>query len=75
MEAHVTVLSEDCIGCGLCVEMCPTTPCVFEMQDISAVAVHPEVCERCMLCVENCPTNAVKMARDEDMTIWSDGSL
>jgi len=67
LESHVTISAEDCIGCGLCVEMCPATPGVFEMQDITAVVVHAEACERCRLCTDNCPTDAIKLARDEDI--------
>ena len=61
MEEHVSVNAEECIACGMCVEVCPTTPCVFQMNDVAAVVVHLEVCEECMLCVENCPTNAIVM--------------
>jgi NAD-dependent dihydropyrimidine dehydrogenase PreA subunit len=75
MASNLEVIGEDCIGCGLCLEMCPATPCVFEMQDITAIVVHPEECERCMLCVENCPTNAIKMAKLEDMTVWNDPTI
>ena len=67
MAIYLTVSEEDCIGCEVCVEMCPTTPCVFQMRDILAVVVHSEVCEQCMLCIENCPTDAISMGRSEDV--------
>jgi len=66
LEEHISVIAEDCIGCELCVELCPATPTVFEMKEITAYAVHPEACEYCMLCIDNCPTDAIKMTRTED---------
>ncbi len=67
MAKHIKVSEEDCIACEVCVEMCPTTPCVFEMQKLTAVAVHPALCESCMLCMENCPTDAISMSDSEDI--------
>ncbi len=67
MAVYVRVSEEDCIGCGLCVEMCPTTPGVFEMEDLLSVVKHSEVCELCMLCVENCPMSAISMSGSEDV--------
>lgn len=61
MPVYIKVREEECTGCGVCVEMCPATPAVFKMDDITAVAVHPEACEECMLCIDNCPTDAIVM--------------
>lgn len=66
MLEHITISEEDCIGCELCVSLCPASPCVFEMEDITAKIIHPEACEECMLCVENCPTNAITLSRSDD---------
>lgn len=67
LEEQIRIDAEDCIGCNLCIEVCPTTPCVFEMRDITAVVVYPDVCERCRLCTDSCPTNAIKISREEDV--------
>jgi len=67
MPVHIRISDEECIGCEVCVEMCPTLPGVFEMDKLTAVVVHPEVCERCMLCIENCPTDAISMSESEDI--------
>ncbi len=66
MPVHLSISDEDCIGCGLCVEMCPTTPGVFEMEDVTAAVKYSEVCELCMLCIENCPTSAITLSQIEE---------
>jgi ferredoxin len=51
-----------CIGCGLCVEVCPE---VFEMNDDKAEAkvnpVPPEVEETCRDAAGQCPVEAIKI--------------
>jgi len=50
---------EKCIGCGICVEVCPTR--VFKLSSKKAVVMRPEVCNGCALCVENCPVDAIEL--------------
>ncbi len=56
----VTVDEETCIGCGVCVSVCPD---VFEMNDDSiAVVIEGADCEGCGCCeeaAENCPVQAI----------------
>ena len=53
--AHV--ISDDCIKCGKCKEVCP-------MQAISEgetkLVVDASVCVDCGMCEEKCPTGAIK---------------
>jgi NAD-dependent dihydropyrimidine dehydrogenase PreA subunit len=67
VAVYLKVSDEDCIGCGVCVEMCPTTPSVFEMDEVLSVVKHSEVCELCMLCIDNCPMSAITMSGSEDV--------
>ncbi|WP_457677680.1 ATP-binding protein [Thermovibrio sp.] len=48
-----------CIGCAICVEVCPTS--VFVMSCEKAVVMHPEVCNGCGICVENCPVDVITL--------------
>ncbi len=66
MAEPIWIIEEDCIGCNMCIEVCPATPTVFEMNGITAAVVDTDACERCMLCVDNCPTDCIKMAKLED---------
>jgi len=54
---------ETCIGCGICVDVCPNG--VFVMCCDKAVVMHPEKCNGCDICIENCPVDAITMK-------WSD---
>ncbi len=61
MKAHVT---EDCIACGRCVEICPE---VFEMgEDTAHVTVDPipkEYEDATQEAADECPTSAIVVER------------
>lgn len=48
---------EKCVGCGMCVEVCPHG--VFDMADRKAWIVDKDLCMECGACALNCPTNAI----------------
>jgi len=50
---------EGCIGCGICIEVCPKG--VFVMSENKAVVMFPERCNGCGLCVENCPVDVITL--------------
>ena len=49
--------TEKCIGCGMCVEVCPHG--VFEIKEHKAVIVNKDACMECGACEKNCPANAI----------------
>ena len=57
MAKKITVDQELCIGCGVCVSLCPD---VFELQDNGKVKVVNE--DNCDYedVVNNCPVGAIK---------------
>lgn len=58
MKAKVD--QDTCIGCALCVEICPD---VFKMEDDKAVVyvavVHKEVEDACKQAEDECPVTAI----------------
>ena len=51
------LISEACVGCGRCVEVCPHE--VFEMRDRKAVIIEKDACMECGACAKNCAYGAL----------------
>lgn len=51
---------EECTGCGICVDECPTEALDLDSEDIATLA-HPENCDGCATCEDVCPTEAITM--------------
>ncbi len=56
---EVSVDSELCMGCGVCVEHCPRG--VLKLVNGKAKPVNAHLCAGCEACVTFCPANAVKV--------------
>lgn len=59
---NVTTLNYDaslCIGCGLCVEVCPHN--VFRMTDHRAEILYRDKCMECGACALNCAPGALSV--------------
>jgi 2-oxoglutarate ferredoxin oxidoreductase subunit delta len=55
--AVITVNTQWCKGCEICVAFCPKN--CLEMKGGKCAAVRPEDCIRCMLCELRCPDFAI----------------
>ena len=66
----------DCIGCGICVQQCPTD--AIELVDLKAV-IDPEACIACGICAQGCPTDAIYAPGEGDhyavVGIGADGTV
>ena len=52
------VNKDNCVGCGLCVDVCPNS--AIKMNDDVAV-VDSDTCIDCEACVSECPNSAISM--------------
>ncbi|MBY9018836.1 MAG: 4Fe-4S binding protein, partial [Candidatus Lokiarchaeota archaeon] len=48
-----------CIGCGTCVERCPTD--AIELNDDGKAERNPDICIGCGVCAHFCPENAISL--------------
>ena len=55
----LSYISEKCIGCGKCLEVCPHG--VFDLDGTEARIVHKDSCMECGACALNCPAEAIKV--------------
>ncbi|WP_028582071.1 ferredoxin [Desulfogranum japonicum] len=61
--AKPVVDQELCIGCEICVDLCPE---VFEIQDGKSYVIGPDKCSSCdcQEAVDSCPTSAIELEED-----------
>lgn len=57
--ASVGVDEQRCVGCGMCVTVCPHQ--VFALQEKKAVFVDRDGCMECGACATNCPVEAISV--------------
>ncbi len=58
-RGKVTIDSEECKGCGICVDACPPK-CLLLLAELNAYGIHPahytgENCSGCGICFYVCP--------------------
>lgn len=57
-KMHVDVAN--CVGCGICVNVCPTGALVKEIQGLELTrTINYSLCINCGLCAEACPQNVI----------------
>lgn len=49
--------TENCIGCGRCIEVCPHG--VFHLENKKSKMAHKRYCMECGACQRNCPAGAI----------------
>lgn len=57
-------ITNDCMACGLCVDLCPSLairPKTREGKGYAGYEINPDDCTNCEACLEaDCPANAIK---------------
>lgn len=56
---EIKIDSEQCSGCGTCVDVCPVG--VFEIKDDKSVAANVDECLICNACETQCPNDAIRV--------------
>lgn len=54
-EVTAIVDREECMGCALCLEVCPTGAISMD----GSANINPAKCTACLACVEHCPQGAI----------------
>ena len=65
-DLTLDVNSETCVGCGICLTVCPHG--VYQIQDRKAVMVTRDACMECGACALNCPVRAISVVADVGCT-------
>ena len=67
----VKIDKEKCIGCGLCVELCPFNAIILEEVEGKGQRAQNIVasCKGCGLCAASCPQKAIDMLHFRDQQI------
>jgi len=63
-RGHVTIFSNWCKGCSICVSFCPTGVLVLD-EDEHPVVAYPEKCTACHWCDTHCPDFAIVVKKIE----------
>jgi len=53
---------DKCLGCGNCVEICPSE--VYQMEEDKSNPIYPEECIECWACVNQCPAESIQLTDD-----------
>ena len=58
--------TDECVGCGVCVDECPTG--ILEISDdgVCTVTELEDACIGCGNCLENCPMGAITEIFEDD---------
>lgn len=56
--------TEECTGCGICIDSCPNE--VFELKNDLAKAVNAAKCDGCETCAEECPMGCIEVETDQE---------
>lgn len=57
--AHI--ITDECLGCGTCIDECPTAA-ITESNDV--YSINADLCTDCGTCKDNCPADAIEEPKD-----------
>ncbi len=60
---------DGCIGCGICIQTCPTDVIRIDPDSGKAAIVYPEDCQICHLCRMYCPVDAITIIPEKSIAV------
>lgn len=63
----IEISDEKCVGCGICVYICPVDDCLTGWVEIEVA----ETCIDCLKCIHGCPVDAIT---EVPMAVESNGA-
>ncbi|MDY6861869.1 MAG: 4Fe-4S binding protein [Thermodesulfobacteriota bacterium] len=58
----ITLDEEKCVGCGECVDICPSE--VYALEDEKSKIINADECVGCESCIEVCPEDAITITEE-----------
>ena len=55
---------EKCIGCKICVDVCPMDVLYYDPEQRKSIIAYPECCQNCGQCYVNCPTRSIGISNE-----------
>ena len=63
------IIKDECIGCTICIRVCPVDAIVGAKHMIHRVL--DDQCNGCELCIDQCPVDCMSMVDSVDQRLWS----
>ena len=63
------IVSEECIGCTICIKVCPVDAIIGARHMIHRVLESQ--CNGCELCIDQCPVNCMSMTQTKEQITWT----
>ena len=60
----VRIDTDKCVGCGICIEICPLDVFYISEDKKKSVIAYPECCQSCGQCYLYCPTGSLGISND-----------
>jgi len=61
----IIIDEDECIGCGICAEMCPEDVLEVDEEEEVCKVVRPDDCIECEACSVNCEYEAVQCVQED----------
>lgn len=55
---------DTCIGCKICVDVCPLDVLYFDGENRKSIIAYPENCQNCGQCYVNCPVGSLGISNE-----------